>query len=78
MTRLMTMTLRFKALAIRTYAPREPLGYVCYSDSCYNSYEDSDDDSEDDSDFYGEPSRYESDLDKYEKMLPSSMRTFLR
>ena len=50
---------------IRTYVPREPLGYVCYSDFCYNSYEDSDDDSEDDSDFYGEPSRYESDLDKY-------------
>jgi hypothetical protein len=60
---------------IRTYVPREE--YMCYSDCCYNRYEDSED-SGDDSDFYGEPSRYESDLDKYEKMLPLSMRTFLR
>ncbi|PUZ50468.1 hypothetical protein GQ55_6G060700 [Panicum hallii var. hallii] len=61
---------------IRTYVPREEY-YMCYSDCCYNRYEDSED-SGDDSDFYGEPSRYESDLDKYEKMLPLSMRTFLR
>lgn len=29
-------------------------------------------------DFYDEPSRYEDDLDKYEKVLPFSMRTFLK
>ena len=64
---------------VRTYVRPEPLGYMCYSDCSYgyNRHEDSDD-SEDDSDFYGEPSRYESDLNKYEKMLPLSMRTFLR
>ncbi|RLM60785.1 putative F-box/LRR-repeat protein 23 [Panicum miliaceum] len=61
---------------IRTYVRREEY-YMCYSDCCYNRYEDSED-SGDGSDFYGEPSRYESDLDKYEKMLPLSMRTFLR
>ncbi|XP_037467146.1 putative F-box/LRR-repeat protein 23 [Triticum dicoccoides] len=32
---------------------------------------------EDDDDFYRSPSRYEADLDKYEKVLPRSMRTFL-
>ncbi|CAO2209849.1 unnamed protein product [Urochloa humidicola] len=61
-----------------------------YSDSDYSSDDDDSDGSDDDSDFYGhstemndsdycgEPSRYESDLDKYEKMLPFSMRTFLK
>ncbi|WVZ94620.1 LOW QUALITY PROTEIN: hypothetical protein U9M48_040489 [Paspalum notatum var. saurae] len=34
---------------------------------------------DDDSDFYDdEPSSYEIDFEKYEKMLPSSMRTFLK
>lgn len=32
---------------------------------------------EDDDDLYRSPSRYEADLDKYEKVLPRSMRTFL-
>ncbi|KAM3192447.1 hypothetical protein ACQJBY_069585 [Aegilops geniculata] len=32
---------------------------------------------EDDDDFYRSPSRYEADLDKYEKVLPRSMQTFL-
>ncbi|KAM3212713.1 hypothetical protein ACQJBY_065643 [Aegilops geniculata] len=32
---------------------------------------------EDDDNFYRSPSRYEADLDKYEKVLPRSMRTFL-
>ncbi|CAO2189422.1 unnamed protein product [Urochloa humidicola] len=60
-----------------------------YSDFCYSSDDNSDgseDDSDfygdsteiDDSDYYGEPSRYESYLDKYEKMLPFSMRTFVK
>ncbi|XP_066323490.1 putative F-box/LRR-repeat protein 23 [Miscanthus floridulus] len=37
-----------------------------------------DSDSGDDTDFFGEPSRYECDLDKYDRMLPMSMRTFLK
>jgi len=39
---------------------------------------DFDSDSGDDTDFFGEPSRYECDLDKYDMMLPMSMRTFLK
>jgi hypothetical protein len=59
----------------------------CYSDSYSSSSDGSDSsrgysgcygDFRDDSDFFDEPSRYESDLDKYEKMLPYSMRTFLK
>ncbi|CAL5003454.1 unnamed protein product [Urochloa decumbens] len=51
---------------------------ICYSDCCYNNRYDYSSDSGDDLDFYGEPSRFESDLDKYDKMLPQSMRTFLK
>ncbi|KAF8662544.1 hypothetical protein HU200_056141 [Digitaria exilis] len=57
--------------------------FVCSRKKNYDS-----DDSGDDSDFYGktwdephfydQPSRYENDLDKYEKMLPFNMRTFLK
>lgn len=57
---------------------------VWYSDGCY-SYnnrsvrsEDCLSDSGDDMDFFGEPYRYECDLDKYDRMLPMSMRTFLK
>ncbi|VAI78163.1 unnamed protein product [Triticum turgidum subsp. durum] len=35
------------------------------------------DSEEDDDDFCRSPSRYEADLDRYEKVLPRSMRTFL-
>ncbi|KAL6843348.1 hypothetical protein ACP4OV_027061 [Aristida adscensionis] len=55
-------------------------GYISYS--CSSSGEpspcDSPKDSDEDSDFYGEPSRYETDLDRYDKMLPFGMRTFLK
>lgn len=47
-------------------------------DAYDNIYDDCLNDSEDDTDFFGEPSRYECDLDKYDKMLPLSMRTFLK
>jgi hypothetical protein len=51
---------------------------IVWDSDDYHSRHDYSDDSGDDSDFFGEPSRYESDLDKYEKMLPLSMRTFLK
>ncbi|TVU02095.1 hypothetical protein EJB05_52461, partial [Eragrostis curvula] len=40
--------------------------------------DNSDDDASADSDFYCAPSRYEEDLDKYDSVLPYSMRTFLK
>ncbi|KAL6658880.1 hypothetical protein ACP70R_002920 [Stipagrostis hirtigluma subsp. patula] len=45
----------------------------CYDSCSYDNYEDYEE-----SDFFGEPSRYEDDLDRYDKMLPLSMRTFLK
>ncbi|TVU02115.1 hypothetical protein EJB05_52481, partial [Eragrostis curvula] len=43
-----------------------------------NLRNESDDDDSGEFDFYREPSRYEEDLDKYDKVLPFSMRTFLK
>ncbi|CAO2206077.1 unnamed protein product [Urochloa humidicola] len=51
---------------------------VWYSDCYYNNRYNYSSDSGDDLDFYGEPSRFESDLDKCDKMLPQSVRTFLK
>ncbi|KAJ1267686.1 hypothetical protein BS78_07G126500 [Paspalum vaginatum] len=66
-------------------------GCPCHSSYSLSDGEDDSDDSswddsdyyrtnlDDDSDFSDEPSSYEIDLDeKYDKMLPSSMRTFLK
>ncbi|TVU15697.1 hypothetical protein EJB05_39234 [Eragrostis curvula] len=57
---------------LRTYVART---WSCCS-CCFFRHSDSDDDN--DSDFYREPSRYEEDLDKYDRVLPYSMRTFLK
>jgi hypothetical protein len=51
---------------------------IVWDSNDYHTRHDYSDDSGDDSDFFGEPSRYESDLDKYGKMLPLSMRMFLK
>ncbi|RCV29700.1 hypothetical protein SETIT_6G033200v2 [Setaria italica] len=55
-----------------------PIRMVVEEEIVWDSGYYSDDSGDDDWDFYGEPSRYESDLDKYEKMLPLNMRTFLK
>lgn len=55
-----------------------PIRMVVEEEIVWDSGYYSDDSGDDDWDFYDEPSRYESDLDKYEKMLPLNMRTFLK
>ncbi|KAF0897814.1 hypothetical protein E2562_000520 [Oryza meyeriana var. granulata] len=57
-----------------SFASTSSIGWYTDLESMYS--EESEDNDGDDG--YSNPSRYEDDLDKYDKMLPRSMRTFLK